>query len=191
MGFPDRLVTKLKYHTLGTLTSTSGAVGTYQWRWNSTFDPDITNTGHQPLYRDTYASLYDQYAVVSASAIIKVVNTNTAPFICGVVTDDDASPSTNLDTLCEQNHGEHTLLPPQTGALSAHTFRVKWNCKSVLGIDPFSSELYKTAVGSNPTEQSDLTLWAATSDASTNTLLFEATIVQEVLWTELSTPTQS
>ena len=92
-GFPDRLLTKLRYHD-GPLiiTSTLGGQALYQFRWNSTFDPDFTSAGHQPLYRDTYASLYDQYAVIRATA--RIVFTNTlggTSFLVGCTTDDDTS----------------------------------------------------------------------------------------------------
>jgi hypothetical protein len=191
IGFPDKILSKLRYVDLLTLTSTLGSIGKYAFRWNSTFDPDATGTGHQPLYRDTFTSIYDQYAVVAAVATIKFVNTGTDPVRVGVVTDDDFTSSTTVDTLCEQTHGQHILLPPMLGSLSSHTFTISWDCKRILGIDPFSSELYKTAVGSNPTEESYLHCWMSNAIAGTSSAYFEVTLVQTVLWTELATPVQS
>jgi hypothetical protein len=191
IGFPDKIIANLRYHDFRSISSTSGAVSNVGFMWNSTYDPDVTFAGHQPLYRDTLAAIYDQYAVISAKARIKFINTSTVPFYVGALTDDDTSISTNVDTLCEQTHGVHTILPPMTGSLSSHTFNLNWNCMKILGIDPFASESYKTLVGSNPTEQSLLFAWAATADASTASLYFDIEMEFEVLWTELSTPTQS
>jgi len=191
-GFPDRLLTKLRYSDFHAVTSTTGAVGSYVFRWNSTFDPNQTGTGHQPLYRDVYASVYDHYAVVSARAIIRCtyVDADSPVFVC-VNTDDDTSPSTTAQTLAEMSHGVSTLLTPLSGSHSYEEIIVNWDCKEILGVDPYTSEEYKTAVGSNPTEESCLIISAATTDTTTATVNFQIILEQKVLWTELTTPTQS
>lgn len=181
----------MRYHDTEPLTIAGGAVQKYVYRWNSTFDPDLTGVGHQPLFRDTFAAIYDHYAVISAVARVKFINTAAVAMFVGCVTDDDSTTSTLLDTLCEQTHGYHMLLPPLTGALSTHTFTVPWSCKKILNIDPYTSELYKTAVGSNPTEDSNLTIWALSIDGSAVTCYFDIEFEYTVLWTELATPVQS
>lgn len=35
------------------------------FRANGIFDPDVTGTGHQPLYRDQVADLYTNYTVIA------------------------------------------------------------------------------------------------------------------------------
>jgi len=192
-GFPDRLLTKLRYCDYGSQSCTTGAVGLQIFRWNSVFDPDFTNAGHQPMYRDTYASIYDQYSVVSAQAKITFFNTNsTVGMLSGCVTDDDTSISTTVNVLQEQSHGNTFVLSPLSGSRSEISFTVDWDCQSILNIDPFSSQLYKTAVGSNPTEISTLAFWGASSDASsTVNLVWRIELIQHVLWTELSTPSIS
>jgi hypothetical protein len=185
-------MTKLRYCDYHNLTSTSGALAKLTYRWNSTFDPYQTGVGHQPLYRDTYAGIYDHYAVVRATAIIRVVNPGTVSSLFGAITDDDSSSSATFQTLMEQNHGRHSELTPLTGSKSDDTFVMTWDCKQILSIDPFTSEEYKTAVGSDPTEESYLVVWAIPVDgSSTNTLGVTIELIQEVLWTELTTPTQS
>jgi hypothetical protein len=182
---------KLRYHDAEPLTIAGGSLQKYVYRWNSTFDPDFTGVGHQPMFRDTFAAIYDQYAVVRATAKITWVNTATVPAYVGAVTDDDTSTSTSLDTLCEQTHGIHFFLPAQAGSLSTVTTTLQWECKKFLNIDPFTSELYKTAVGSNPTEESDLTIWALTQGGTSATVYYDVEFTYDVLWTELATPTQS
>jgi hypothetical protein len=191
-GFPDRILTKLRYSDFGTVSSTTGAVGSYKFRWNSTFDPDYTGTGHQPLYRDTYAAIYDQYAVVRARVVFRITNpSTTAPIYVTLNTDDDSTFSSTAQTLAEQSRGISTTLTPLSGSRSFATLSSTWSAMSVLNIDPFSSETYKTAVGSNPTEESYFALSIATQDASTASVNWQVMLEQEVLWTELSTPTQS
>jgi len=190
-GFPDKLQTTLRYHFLGAINSVSGATGKQVFRWNSVYDPDYTNAGHQPLYRDSFAAVYDQYAVVSARVTIRYTNPNTTTFLVGALTDDDSTSSTSTDTLCEQSHGMRALLTPLSGSRSEQTFKMTWTCKDVLGIDPYASELYKTGVGSDPTEVSTLILWAADVTGATNGILVDVMLEQDVLFTELATPTQS
>jgi len=192
-GFPNRLISKLRYVDTYSLSSSGGSTGKQILYLNSTFDPDNTGTGHQPLYRDTFAAIYDQYAVISADVTVTFVsNATTSPMRIGMVIDDDNSTSTTVNTLCEQSNGVNALLPNATGAPSMHVFKMHWDCKKILQIDPFASETYKTAVGSNPTEISSLLLWAAPADlTSTTVTIVSVELEQMVLWTELTSPTQS
>ncbi len=192
-GFPEKLVTKLKYAEILQITSTAGGNAGNIFNINSTFDPNQSGIGHQPLYRDTYAAIYDQYAVISATAKVTFIsNATTSAMIVGVVIDDDSSISSTIETLIEQSTSQTHLIPNATGALNNHTFNISWSAKKHLGIDPFTSESYKTAVGSNPSEISTLAVFAKPADGSsttTTTVLVE--IIQTVLFTELTTPVQS
>ncbi len=192
-GFPDRLLTKLRYGAVYNMVSTVGSLGTWQFRWNSTFDPDFTNAGHQPLYRDTYAGIYDHYAVTRAKATIRFDNGNAAiPFVVGCLTDDDSTMSGSFNTLIEQSHGQSATLTSLSGSHSSQVFTATWDCREVLNIDPFTDSTYKTAVGSNPSEESYLDLWSIPFDgSSTATIQAYVVLEQEVLWTELTTPVQS
>jgi hypothetical protein len=193
IGFPNKIYTHLKYVGVYQIVSTSGAIATQRMLLNSTFDPDSTGGGHQPLYRDTYAALYDQYAVVSTDVKATFVsNASTSSMNVGIVVDDDTSASSSGTTRMEQNNSMHHLLPSSGGSLSTHTFQYHWDCKKILSIDPFASETYKTAVGSDPTEGSYLVCWAEPADlSSTTTTTLVVELVQHVLFTELSTPTGS
>lgn len=190
-GFPDRLITKLRYHSLGNIASVLGATGVQVFRWNSTYDPDLTSTGHQPLYRDQLAGIYDHYSVVSARAQVRISNNTADPFVVGVLTDDDASGPTSVDTLCEQSHGLHAILTPIGGSRSTVRFYPAWDCRKILGIDPFSSETYKTAVGANPAEDSNLIIWASDLAGNTGGALYDIELEYDVLWTELTDPGSS
>ncbi len=187
------MATKLRYCDIYQITSTTGSTAKQLLNLNSTFDPDQSGVGHQPLYRDTYAGIYDQYAVISAKIRVTFVsNATTSAMLVGCVIDDDNTASTTLSTLCEQSTGVHWLIPNSSGSLNNHTFYLNWSAMKHLGIDPYTSELYKTAVGSNPTEISTLCIWAAPADGtSTTTTTVFVELEQTVLWTELSTPTQS
>lgn len=174
------------------MTSNAGANTSYGFRWNSTFDPDYSSAGHQPLYRDTYATIYDHYAVVSARMKVRIISlTSSVAILANCVTDDDTTLSTTFDTLCEQSHGFTQLMGGATGGKNYIEFDLAWDCKTILGIDPYTSQSYKTAVASNPSEES--LLWITVKALGSATAQVQVSIIleQDVLWTELSTPTQS
>lgn len=61
--FPDKFIVSMPY---GEMIQRSPASTTdfYTFRLNSTFDPDLTGAGHQPLLRDQFAGvLYNRYRV--------------------------------------------------------------------------------------------------------------------------------
>jgi hypothetical protein len=190
-GFPDRLQTTLRYHTNGLLQSASGSVAQYVFRWNSIFDPDFTSAGHQPLYHDTYGAIYDHYSVVSARAKIRFLARGVANTFMCVNTDDDTTPSVTGDTLAEQSHGVHDILGYATGGGASLTFNVSWDCKKVLGIDPYASQTYKTAFGSNPSEISTLCMTAIALGGGSTDTDFDIELEFDCLFTELATPVQS
>lgn len=191
-GFPPQMLTRLRYCETYPLTSTSGSIGKQVMNLNSTFDPDQSGVGHQPLYRDTYAAIYDQYAVVSAKITASFVVNSTQACICGVVIDDDATTATSASTLMEQNLGIHQLVSQATGSPNSWTVSMEWDCKKHLGVDPFASLTYKTQVGGNPTELVNCLLWAVPADQLATTVTWvNVTLEQTVLWTELQTPTAS
>jgi len=192
-GFPDKLITKLRYCDYHNLAITSGALSSHAYRWNSTFDPNYSGGGHQPLYRDTYAGIYNFYSVVRAHAKITFTNTDVDnPFIIGCVTDEDATISTTYTTLMEQSRGKFRRITALSGSQSCVSVEMDWDCKTVLGIDPFDDATYKSAVGDNPTKDSFLIFWAQVEDgAATSNLGVTIELIQEVLWNELLTPTQS
>jgi len=182
-----------KYVDTYALISSTGSTPKQVNSCNSIYDPDITGVGHQPLYRDTFAAIYDQYAVVSCK--IKATFNNlcaTSSFHVGAVMDDDSTSSTSVTTLMEQNLGKNLLLPPLSGSLSSRTITLNFDCKKHLGIDPYTSQTYKTSQGSNATEGFDVIFWAAPADGATSgTVQLNVEMEYLVLFTELATPTGS
>jgi hypothetical protein len=193
-GFPKRLITQLRYAAYEglVLTSTAGSVNKYFFSTNSIFDPDRTSTGHQPLYRDTYAAIYNQYAVVKSTIKVRFMNYNTALYWnAGLVIEDDNAGSSVLDTIGEQNTSMGTLLGPISSSKSTADMTYTWQCERDLNIDPYTSELYKTPVASNPNEEQFFCIWGNDAGSGTSLLAFQAEITYDVLFSELTTPTQS
>jgi len=128
---------------------------------------------------------------VSARAKIIGLNRGSSNVFVSVVTDDDSTPSVTGDTLAEQSHGVHTLMGYATGGAAMVRFNPNWNCKAVLGIDPYGSEAYKTAFGANPTEVSFLWITAIALGGGSADVDLDIEMEFDILCTELATPTQS
>lgn len=84
--FPNGLIAKHKYTDQLTLSAnyTTGDIpGTalQSIRTASLFDPDRTNTGHQPLFYDEMALVYNQYRVLGAKIRLRFVNLCEEPVI--------------------------------------------------------------------------------------------------------------
>lgn len=192
-GFPPRLLTKLRYADTFNVTSLSGSLAKWVLSMNGIYDPDITGTGHQPLYYDTYASIYNHYSVVSSKLTVSFANmyASTAAEV-GVILNDDSTATSSYSTIREQNTGKSVLLAPLSGGLSVKTLTLNFDCKRDLGIDPYTSEAYKTPVGQNASEDSDGIIWAAPADTtSSGTVQAIVMIEYLVLFSELTTPTGS
>jgi hypothetical protein len=65
-GFPDRVMTTLRYTSFHTFTSTTGSVVTYRFAGNSCYDPDQTGTGGQPVNYDDFTAHYLRYRVIAS-----------------------------------------------------------------------------------------------------------------------------
>jgi len=69
---PDRVMVHLPYRQSITMTNVSGT-GTYVFSLNSIYDPDVTGGGHQVLGYEQWATLYQQYEVISSSIHVTVL----------------------------------------------------------------------------------------------------------------------
>ena len=128
-GFPDRMVTKLRYVDNFNLTGAAGVVGANVFRFNSCFDPDLSGVGHQPMYFDQFCGAtgtgpYGRYRVTSAKATVSfmqtnppaIAATNLGPIVVGLRTGAASGLyATNLSGLCEASNTTWTQLGDKAG----------------------------------------------------------------------------
>lgn len=62
-AFPSIKRVKLKYITTVNLNPTAGSSAVVHFRANSVYDPEYAIGGHQPMWSDVYASIYENYRV--------------------------------------------------------------------------------------------------------------------------------
>lgn len=171
-GFPETLITRLRYCENYTLTSASGAVAKQIMRMNSPYDPDQTNIGHQAMWVDTYSTVYNKYTVLGSKLTVTfciVPNTTSttqpsAPVTIGVVGDDDATGSSTVSTLCETSTCKSTLLAPT----ETKTMVLTYSPEKDLGLSNQDDTVGSNWSG-NPSAQWYGVIWAAENGTATTT----------------------
>lgn len=187
-GMPKTRRVKQRYNEVVSVTSTVGGLGTYVYRANSCFDPNLTGTGHQPMGFDQMSALYNHYTVIKSKIAVNVMDAaavSTTSSICGVhLSDDTSTPYSNHAGYIEAQKGSWqtrllrstTSAPLRTSFDAAQFFDVK---------DVKDNESLGAAVNANPTEQADYIVWYQTLDSTTNTAVLNVVIDY---WVEFSEP---
>lgn len=148
-GFPNSIITKLRYTDMYSFASTSGGVSKAVWRANGIFDPDYTNVGHQPMYRDTYAGIYDYYTVLGSKiTAVYCSESATVGALCGLIGQDSPTLSSTVTTLSENNNAITCL----AGSVNAGpvSLSLTYSPEEQLGSTVKDDNSTMTAVGSDP-----------------------------------------
>jgi len=168
----------IKYSDNFLVSSGSGVTpGGNVWRMNSCFDPDYTNLGHQPLYFDQFAAVYDNY-VVLASKITCTFSPNgdgAAPFVIGITQGNSPSFASSMYTLQEQNKSFTSVLGDKDGT-SVKTLTASYAPYPCLGVST-SDDTVQAGVTGNPAKQWYAYTWV--QDRSGNSSSVHVTTVIE------------
>lgn len=92
-----RHIVRMKYSDVLDWSVTTLATSVQQYRLNSTFDPDVTGTGHQPYGRDQLAALFDHYRVFKCSWHIEFAPSNDRLHVSVVPLNTTAVPGSLTD----------------------------------------------------------------------------------------------
>lgn len=187
LGFPKKITFTHKYHETVNLTVAAGVVGIYNFSCNGMFDPNITGTGHQPLYYDQMTALYDHYTVIGSKMRVKLVQAlgnQPAVRIATYINDDATVTPARIDTLGEQSSGKQFLIPP--ASVDSYTLTNSWSAKKTFGGSVLGNDNLQGTSGTNPTEQSYYTIAFQAADESTTVTMFaEVDITYIAVWDEL------
>lgn len=189
--FPNTKLVRHKY--VETITHPAGAAAGsrsyYQFSCNDMYDPNVTSTGHQPLFRDEMAAQYNFYTVLSSR--IKV----TIPCESDIITDwalwadDDTSLPTNYDAAREQHRfviGVKQTRRNMPLVLTGWYNAAKWHKTTRAGI--LSDDVQKVGKGESPGNKAMKywTIWRHPTDPldQTEALPIVVEIVHYTLWRE-------
>lgn len=188
-GFPKKLCMTHKYHeNTAVSTAALGALGYYVYSCNSLFDPNVTGTGHQPMYFDQLCGIYDHYTVIGSKMVVKMCSSGTSnsPFRVGIYVNDDATvtPTTANALLEHSSNISWKQIPP--GCNNMFTLTCKWGAKKTFGGSILGNDNLQGSVTTSPSEQSMFVLFIESNDGGTvNTLVADISIEYITVWDEL------
>lgn len=182
--FPKQLYNQVRYCETINVTLGITGLGSYLFSCNGLYDPNITGTGHQPLYFDNLTAIYDHYTVLKSSMKMTVVSTGNYPVIASLGQDDDTGINVPTSTTFWERTGVTTTIV-QTTVNQAKPLYSYWNASSVFGGDPQAQDSLQGNSGANPTEQ---TYWVCYFDGGpagiSGTLTFLVEILYDTVWDE-------
>jgi len=112
-GMPDEFYTTLKYNDTVQITGAGVSIHTYQ---SSLYDPDLTGSGHQPMYRDQFAEFYGKYQVLGITAHLSFSNTQGSIGLNVYAFWSDAPPSSpSINDIAEQPYSWNRAISSVNG----------------------------------------------------------------------------
>jgi len=158
---PDRIIVPMRYCEVALLSGSILGYESYIYNMNSTFDPSVTVTGHQPLGRDQWATLYNQYRVLKATIVVDFTQQqSTQPVLCGLSPSETAAIFTN--SAAEQPGAKTTLVSQDTCGPNTKRLSLTMDCMKFLG-DPGARYKDSTAalMSASPAEPVYVHVWAS------------------------------
>jgi len=159
---------------------------------NGMYDPNISGTGHQPLFFDQMTALYNHYTVIGCKAIVEVVNQTSAGVAgtWGLTVNDDTSVAfTDISGLGEQGAGKTRLIAG--GMNTPDTMTETWSAKQNFGGSVLSNTTLQGTSSANPSEMSFLDVVYQASGGATNAVTVKVHLEFIAMWTELKDQAQS
>lgn len=173
------------------MASTTGSLNLTNWCANGMYDPNLTGTGHQPMYFDQMTALYDHYVVIGSKIKI-IVPPNGYNMVFGIMLNDDTTTiPTSFDGMAEQTQANYKVCNAVNTTPSVFTY--KWSAKKIFGGAILNNTLLQGTAATNPAEQSVYTLWAQPLNKADTTGTYTSMLEIEyiAIWTELKYIAQS
>lgn len=143
------------------------------FRMNSIYDPNFTDAGHQPLFYDQWATIYDRYRVTEVEAYFQFVSASGAEgYVVGMIPTHSSSTATGYSDQFEEPHAIFKAIGGVSTPVRA--LRGKWKLPQLFGLTAmeYSDLSYCADFGSNPADVYFLHLRAQTLDASVGTPVY-------------------
>lgn len=182
---PPLLQNTLRYTEVVNRSFTAGVASAYLFSCNGLYDPNITGTGHQPLYFDQMMALYNHYQVTKSRIKVTFVPSAsvTGPILCGLMVDDDTSQTNTLNTSIGERPGARQSMY-QKDTHPSIVLYTSWDSKT-LATNVDDNPNVQGSASANPAEQSYFVLETADLGGSNASMYMYVQIEYDVLWNEL------
>lgn len=163
---PERCLMKLRYAENGLSLAPVAYFGQYGLKINSTYDPNLTGTGHQPDMRDMLASVYDKYRVNGCRIKWRIRNNTSALTTVGILATDSATGSMDSDQIKQRCH-VYATLKGNGGEGDSLELVLPVNFKSIVG-PKLTDSAYTANYTADPSDLIYGYLQACADDLTTN-----------------------
>lgn len=191
-GFPKQLRMSHRYCDVYSLASTAGSQPSGSFSCNGMYDPDISGTGHQPMYFDQLAAIYNHYTVLKSTIVVRLRSrgSSSAAVYAIYINDDSTVTPTNVVFRCEQSSAVYKTVGYQQS--EEVVLKKTWDAKQAFGPGALADPNLQGTASANPTEQQMFTLTMSPLDGATAcTVDAFVTITYDVIWQELKDITSS
>jgi len=166
---PDSKMVSFRYSTTITLAPPAGTLGTWVFRANDLFDPDLTGSGHQPMAFDQWMVFYNFFTVVGSLIEVRFSTSATTSalgnVICMITLDDNVSGETSIDTVVERNKSSVGYLNPQGSSNSSLRLKRGMSAKKFFGkTHVIADSLFRGTTGASPSELCFFNVSAGTAE---------------------------
>jgi len=181
--FPNKYRCFMRYSEDIDITVTTGH-GEHLMSANGMFDPNITGTGHQPLYFDQLAAIYDHYTVLNSTCKFTITDGSAAAWTISMYIDDDTTTGTTTSA---------NLPLERPGSVSVvcvplnynKPIRKRWSAVSTFGSNPMDDTTMQGSGTQNPSEQSYFVAHFFDALLNSHTLNVRVDMTFDVVWDEL------
>lgn len=168
-AFPPQMVFRFPYTTVIDLDPGTATVAQAFIRTNGIYDPETAIGGHQPLYHDTFSSVYNHYCVESASIKADFMNSTNAldSITCGISVHDDHTMVIGSNTLLARMQARDCVYKHhETRGQGPVTLRKYWSKKKYFPPGCADNGKLSARFGEDPIEQMCFCLWAGGANLS-------------------------
>lgn len=180
--FPPKMYCKLSYADLLVMTVNTAALGPFSgaasqiWQ-SSLYDPDLSGTGHQPMYYDRLcgaSAIYSYYRVFGIGYRFEVTNTNTNQDmpVCLLFTPAPTAVSVNSKADWLRLEEQSNSKSYSVGSQSSRTRVIKgyMSVAKTNGVKPLTvrtDDRYRSAYNFNPSEMAYLHFYITSGNTGT------------------------
>lgn len=190
-GFPGFMKMTHRYSAAVRITGLAGAVSSYIFSANGLYDPDVSGTGHQPMYFDQLGSIYNHYCVMKSRIKVQMIpvvaSAGCQSVRCVLYLQDLSSPS-SINTAIERSKSNWTVISHLSNTFGPQNkLSLGWNGFETFGNKIVSDENYQGSTGANPVEQSYFILsFQDAAAAGIAVMDVQFTVEYDTVWTELA-----
>lgn len=190
-GFPDEFMCKLQYITNGTFAGGVSSPASQVFYANNLFDPDVTSTGHQPLYYDQLTAVYGKYLVLGCAFNLEFTNgASSGAYISAAFNEVDTS-SRSVESIGEMRYSYKGVIGP-VGGMSNKNMRGYLSMAKLHGQKRIDSDSSQYAlVSGGPSDQAFFFFRCQSVDGTNANLNWRCTMTYYCKFKDLQNPSQS